>query len=413
MSSDKDDENGPVWRDGRAIALLAAATLTVMANATLSPALAGLADMFSGTPNAPFLIRLLVPAPSLAVVFLAPLVGLAADRFGRKRLLLTGIALFSLAGSAGFYLPDPLSILISRLVLGVAVALIMVTQTALLGDLYVGERRKLLNGLQTSARNFGGLVFISLSGLVAAISPRFSFGVYALSALVLPLVIAFVREPKHLSGGNLAAAGTENRDGPAPAVSWVWPLAGLVILQMLTNVSFFVMPTQVPFLYAAHGENSAIMTGMTLGLLSLTGGLTALVFARVSGRIGPVFVFALGFGALAMGLLLVGGSGGGPWVFGGAILVGAGYAMLLPNLVALTLGIAPIARRGTASGILTAAVFLGQFASPFVSQPLLEQAGFAGMFATFASVLGLVATGAFGAGLMFRRTLRAKSASGA
>ncbi|MCC0023692.1 MAG: MFS transporter [Hyphomicrobiaceae bacterium] len=408
-----ENETGTVWRDGRAIALLAAATLTVMANATLSPALAGLAEIFSDTPNGAFLIRLLVPAPSLAVVILAPLIGLAADRFGRTSLLLAGIALFSVAGSAGLYLPDLWSILISRLGLGVAVALIMVTQTALLGDLFTGAKRKALTGLQTSARNFGGLVFISLSGLVASISPRFSFGIYALSVLVLPLVMAFVREPEHLSGGTRSASELADRSGPVRTIGWTWPMAGLAILQMLTNLSFFVMPTQVPFLFAARGENSALMTGLTLGLLSLTGGLTALGFARVSGRIGPAFVFALGFVSLALGLLLVGTGGGNLSVLGGAILAGAGYATLLPNLVALTLRIAPVARRGTASGILTTVVFLGQFASPFVSQPLLERAGFGGMFASFAGVLGLVALCSFGVGLRFRRKTGAERSESA
>jgi hypothetical protein len=39
-----------VWRDGRAVALLMAATLTVMANATISPALPGLQQLFADDP---------------------------------------------------------------------------------------------------------------------------------------------------------------------------------------------------------------------------------------------------------------------------------------------------------------------------------------------------------------------------
>jgi hypothetical protein len=49
------------------VALLMAATLTVMANATISPALPGLKQLFHDDPNADVLTRLLVTAPSLSL----------------------------------------------------------------------------------------------------------------------------------------------------------------------------------------------------------------------------------------------------------------------------------------------------------------------------------------------------------
>ena len=64
--------------DPRALALLLAASLTVMAAATISPALPGLQKQFPDTAENAYLIRLLVPAPSLAVV-------LTAARGGRTR----------------------------------------------------------------------------------------------------------------------------------------------------------------------------------------------------------------------------------------------------------------------------------------------------------------------------------------
>jgi MFS family permease len=107
----------PIWQDPRAVALLMAASLTTMANATISPALPGLERMFADDPNAAILTRLLVAAPSLSVAICAPLVGLVADRQGRRPLLLAGIILFVIAGCAGLFLPDLPSIFASRLVL--------------------------------------------------------------------------------------------------------------------------------------------------------------------------------------------------------------------------------------------------------------------------------------------------------
>jgi MFS family permease len=135
-----------VWRDPRAIALLTAASLTTMANATISPALPGLERLFAQDSNAAMLVRLLVPAPSLSVAVFAPFAGLVADRYGRRRMLLAGVVLFVIAGCAGLFLPDLPTIFASRLVLGVAVALIMTAQTALIGDYFTGSDRSALSG---------------------------------------------------------------------------------------------------------------------------------------------------------------------------------------------------------------------------------------------------------------------------
>ncbi|MEZ0171104.1 MFS transporter [Microvirga sp. TS319] len=95
-----------IWRDPRAIALLMAASLTTMANATISPALPGLKRLFADDPNAAMLVRLLVPAPSLSVAIFAPFAGLIADRYGRRCMLLVGVILFVIAGCAGLLLRD-------------------------------------------------------------------------------------------------------------------------------------------------------------------------------------------------------------------------------------------------------------------------------------------------------------------
>lgn len=383
MTSVAGTQNDTVWRDSRAVALLMAATLTVMANATISPALPGLEILFADDPNAALLTRLLVPAPSLSIALLAPLAGLAIDRFGRRILLLTGIVLFVISGSAGLYLPDLTTIFMSRIVLGVAVALIMTSQTALIGDYFTGESRKALTALQISARNFGGLVFILLAGWVAAMSPRFAFGVYGLALLILPLTWMVIVEPRRV----LPMQSSGEETGTGAARSWRLLFFGLVALQSLTNMFFFIMPTQLPFFLDAYGHDSATMTGMTLSILMLTGGVTALLYTRIQRIIGYAGVFALGYTAMAIGFLLLVLSPPAFLTFAGAASIGAGYALVSPTFVALTLNLAPAPRRGLAGGILTASVFIGQFCSPLISTPVILSFGFDGMFLTAAALL--------------------------
>jgi MFS family permease len=378
-----------VWRDQRAIALLMAASLTVMANATISPALAGLEQAFAGDTNAAMLTRLLVPAPSLSVVLFAPLAGLAADRFGRRWMLLAGVILFAITGSAGVFLPDLPTIFASRLALGIAVAMIMTSQTALIGDYFSGEHRNALTGLQIAARNFGGFLFISLAGWLALTSPRLPFAIYALAAFLLPFMWRVISEPEVHRSGPASVKGTGSEGHPA----WAALIVLLALLQMLTNTIFFVMPTQLPFFFDALGFESAVMTGLALGVLMLTGGCAALLYSRTKRAIGYSGAYVLGYILMALGFALLSMGATPLAIFAGVAAIGAGYATVMPNFVAIALNLVPAGRRGMAGGILTTSVFLGQFFSPFLSIPVISALGYDGMFrrtAWLLTAMGLI-----------------------
>lgn len=381
----------PLWQDPRAVVLMMAASLTTMANATISPALPGLERLFAEDPNAAMLTRLLVPAPSLSVALCAPIAGFVADRHGRRQLLLVGVVLFVLAGSAGLFLPNLPAIFASRLALGAAVAFIMTAQTALIGDYFSDGDRSALSGLQISARNFGGLVFISLAGWLAAISPRLPFAIYGIAAAFLPLMWKVIVDPPRVTRTHGATPPADSSPGHS---SWGLVLALLVALQAMTNMIFFVIPTQLPFFFAAAGHDSAVMTGSALGVLTFSGGCFALLYGRIQRVIGYVGIFALGYGAMALGFLVLALVAAAPAPFVAAAAIGVGYALVSPSFVTLALMSAPFRRRGLAGGVLTASVFIGQFCSPLLSTPLIAAQGYEGLFQSAALLLAAMAVAA-------------------
>ncbi len=390
MKSVHDTRARPVWLDGRAVALLMAASLTTMANATISPALPGLERLFADDPNAAILTRLLVPAPSLSVALCAPLAGLVIDRYGRRLPLLVGVILFVIAGCAGLFLPNLPAIFASRLVLGVAVALIMTAQTALIGDYFAGDDRNALTGLQISARNFGGLVFISLAGWIATISPRLPFAIYGLAAVFLPLMWKTIVDlPRRSPAFDANPAG----DGEGQA-SWAIPMLLLVFLQAATNMIFFVMPTQMAFFLEARGFESTAMTGAVLGVLMLSGGGFALLYSRIQRATGYAGIFFLGYAAMALGFVLLVFATTTLLLFAAAAAIGAGYALVSPSFVALALNLTPQQYRGLSGGVLTASIFIGQFCSPLVSTPLIANHDYDGLFRGTALLLAAMAIAA-------------------
>ncbi|WP_172299073.1 MFS transporter [Pseudoruegeria sp. HB172150] len=375
--------------DPAALSLLLAAVLVITANNTISPALPGLAARFADTPNADFLVRLLVPAPSFAVVLFAPFTGWLGDRIGRAPMFLGGVALFAITGGAGALLPSLEATLAARLLMGIGVATIMTAQSALIGDCFDGARRSAFMGLQTSVRNFGGLVFILLSGWLASLSPRLPFAIYGAAFLVLPLIwVAFGRT----SDRNSAASGTAALPETAPGTPWLIPVLAASALQLGVTILFFFLPTQTPF-YAQHlGLSPAMATSWTLGAAMLCGGFLALSFAPLTARLGRARVLALAFALMAVGFASFRFATGLPMLMLAGACLASGYGLVMPSLIALVLGTAPVARRGLATGMLTTGLYLGQVASPFVSQPAIVGWGWTGAYQAGALVFaGLTA----------------------
>jgi MFS family permease len=60
------------------------------------------------------------------------------------------------------------------------------------------------------------------------------------------------------------------------------------------------------------------------------------------------------------------GAGSLPGVIAGVLLASAGTGILLPTLIAWSVGRIPFASRGRSTGVWTSAFFLGQFVTPIV-----------------------------------------------
>jgi MFS family permease len=89
---------------------------------------------------------------------------------------------------------------------------------------------------------------------------------------------------------------------------------------------------------------------------------------------------------------------GSDWrgVLAGAVLVGLGLGISMPNYTNWFMARVPASMRGRASGLLTMAFFLGQFASPLVSAPLVAWLGLAGAFAAVGIALVVIGLALWG-----------------
>ncbi len=367
-------------------AVLLLASLTIMANATISPALPGLRAHFADVEGIDTLAATLVTAPSLAILLTAGLMGWLADRVNRQALLLASGLLYAFGGTVGLWADDIFTLMAGRAVLGVGVAGTMTLAMTWGADLWQGEARARFLGRQGAAMSAGGIVVMMAGGILGALHWRGAFGVYA---LVLPVVVlALVALAPHARAQRAAV-----RQAPAGGERFPWRAYALVgPMAFVFMAVFYVVPTRGAFLMAERGVESsiviaAVMAGMTLAAIP-----GALFYGRVRRYFSAMSIFALSYAVMGLGLVIL-SRAEGPWaMLVGTLVMGVGMGPSMPNYTTWFMGFVPAGLRGRASGLLTTAFFAGQFAAPLVTTPLVGRLGLADAFGVLG--LGMVGLGA-------------------
>lgn len=353
------------------ITLLLISTLTVMAGATIAPSLPAMGKYFSDVPNVDYLVRLALTLPALLIALGAPLVGVIIDRLGRKPLLIVALILYGFAGSSGLILDSLNLILISRVGLGISVAGIMTTATTLIADYYVGDSRANFLGLQAGFMGLGGVIFLSLGGILADINWRLPFAIYLFSLVLVGLALLFLPEPER----NLA---TQNSNSSNVETSQNFPLKLVLItygLGVISQIVFYLIPVQLPFYLQQLFAANASQSGLAIAVATLTSAIVSLAYRQIKARLSFLAIYSMAFLNLGIGYLLISLGNVYPVVILGLGIAGAGLGLIMPNMNLCLVSISPDAIRGRILSGVTTSIFLGQFLSPLVSQPLSNIVG--------------------------------------
>ncbi|MCB1169985.1 MAG: MFS transporter [Leptospiraceae bacterium] len=349
-------------------ALLATSSLTVMAGATLSPSLPAMKKHFVDVPEVDFWVRLLLTLPALFIALSAPPAGWVADRFGRKRLLLFSTILYGISGTAGFFLESITAILISRAVLGISVGGVITSATALISDYFHGPERARFMGFQAAFMGFGGVLFLLAGGGLSEWSWRGPFLVYSAALILAPIVASAIFEPRRKQAYESALPGDpESLHLPVIAFILFFAFAGMVV--------FYLIPVQLPFFLKRRFQAGGFISGGSIALATLVSSICSLNFGRIRVYFSHLMICVLIAFFMGTGYLIFGSAGSLIQAWCGLAVCGLGFGMLMPNLNLWVAAVTPEAFRGRVLGALGAAIFLGQFFSPVITEPLRNGAG--------------------------------------
>jgi EmrB/QacA subfamily drug resistance transporter len=329
--------------------------------------------------------------------------GVLGDRFGRRRLLLLGLAIFGASSVVAALMTSATGLIVMRAFMGVGAAIILPLSLSILPTLFTGEER--LRAVTLAA--VGTFLGLPLGPLAAGwLLTHFAWGsiflinapVVALALLgvrllvpeskdpqappvdwvgailviagVTAVVYGIIQEPAYgwtdsrvlggIVGGLLALAVfvAWDRHAPSPLVDlhlflnprFAWPTVAFAIAAFALAGTLFIL---TPYLQIVQG-NSAQGTGARL--LPLIAALIAggLGGSRLAARMGTKLAVAAGLLVTGVGLLLVSTAGAhtgyGP-IAAGLAVTGLGMGLSMPTALDAVLGSLPPDQTGAGTAL--------------------------------------------------------------
>jgi EmrB/QacA subfamily drug resistance transporter len=399
-SSSTERELTPARRRAVLGVMCLALMMVVAAVASLNVALP---DLARGTGATQSQLQWIVDAYALVFAGLLLPAGALGDRFGRKGILLIGLAVFGGASIAAMLVNDPSTLIGLRAVIGVGAALVMPTTLSIITNVFPPEERGHAVGIWAGIAGAGAIIGLLLSGtLLEWFSWPSVFAVnVTLAALAFATTIPIVptsRSPRRVRLDPLGALlsslglfGVVFAIIEAPQHGWLDPvtLTGFAVgaLLLVTFVLFELArdePMLDPRLFASRGFGVGSLSltlqffaqfgflfialqylQFVLGYSPLEAGVSILPMAvmlmaispRAPGlarRFGVRTVGGTGLALMGVGFLVFTtlGVDSSYWRFGtGALVTGIGLALATSPATTAIVSSLPGHRQGIASAV--------------------------------------------------------------
>lgn len=379
-------------KSGFKIAVFSMAAMTMLGSVVISSALPAINRHFediliqSGASietnftlaHLDILARLVLTLPAIFVVILSPFAGILMDKLGKLKFVFPAMIIWTLSGVSGFFLNDIYAILASRAIFGIATAFIMTGASALLGDYYSHggfNRRENALSLQGFFCAVGGAVFISIAGFVSSYSWRYPFLVYGLGILITLVAMVYLFEPRKFKFYNHTKMEEKTN---------YWKFFPIYFIGFFIMVVYYISPTQLPYYIEEHLGLDPKFIGISMSISALCYGVFSLSYKHIMRFLSIKMIYVATLFIVGCSFLILFLIDDFIAVLFALALLGMGGGIMLVNNTAYLFSICPENARARAYGILASCIFLGQFLSPIISQPIVRQLGLVDAFLIWA-----------------------------
>lgn len=347
--------------------------MAVLGVSTITPVLPQVAVIFARTPQT---VAMLIVVFTLPGALFTPILGVMADRVGRKKVLVPSLLLFAFAGTACGFARDFETLLLLRFLQGAGSGALGAINVTLLGDLYRGADRAAAIGYNASVLSVGTGVYPAVGGGLAVLGWHYPFFLPALAIPVALGVMLLLNNPEPRTTGDLATyARVTVRSVLRPQVLTLF--AASIITFILIYGPFLAY---FPFLLARSFGASPAFIGSVMSVASVATAITSFWLGALAHRWGLRTLIKLGFALYAVSLVLI-PLADSVWQLAAPVLLfGIANGVNIPSILTILNGYAPSQHRAAFMSLNGMLLRLGQTLGPLLIGATVELVGMDGSF---------------------------------
>lgn len=361
--------------------------------------LMGVLGVASITPAFPRIIRdlglkpgqigLLITAFTLPGIFLSPFLGVLADRFGRKRILVPSLVLFAVAGGSCGLVREFGLLLILRFFQGVGGSALAALSATVIGDLFEGRARAAAMGYNASVLSVGTASYPAIGGALALFGWHYPFLLPFLALIVAWLVLFKLESPEPT--GQLTLKAYLKGAGAVLANRRV---VGVFLVSVATFIILYgSLLTFFPLIAAQRFGASTMAIGLLMSAMSLTTAITSSQLGRLAGRFSEADLIRFSFLLYGAALAIIPVISRLELYLLASFIFGLGHGMNIPSIMSLMAGYAPMELRGVLMSVNGTVLRLGQTLGPLVMGGAFALWGISGPFYAGAALAVVVFVG--------------------
>lgn len=333
----------------------------ILNNTLLGPAIP---DILSTVDQPASRAGLLVASGALPGIVVAPLIGVLADRFGRRKVLTPCLVVFGLGGGMAALAPSFALLLVFRLVQGMGGAGLINLAVVIIGDFWTGNERARLVGRNAATLTISLAIFPALGGLLTEIGGwRLSFAPYPLALVTALLVWRRLPEIELHPQPNVTAQLREAAKVLRRPLLALATLAAFGVFFLIFGLYLTVLPVLLEDKFGL----SAGARGLVISAPALSSTVAALTVGRLRASLGGRRLVLIGSAAFTVAFVTIGLAPTLLVLLVGGLFYGLGEGLSIPTYQDFVAGAAPPASRGAVVAVWVGAARAGQVAGPLAA----------------------------------------------
>lgn len=331
-------------------------------------------------------IGLLITVFTLPGIFLTPFLGMLADRYGRKKILIPSLILFAVAGASCAFLQTFNGLLIARFFQGVGATSLGALNVTLIGDLFRGRQRAAAMGYNASVLSVGTASYPTIGGSLALFGWHYPF-LLPLFALPIAFVVLFFLETRTIE----KTSTLKNYLLMALKAMSQRQVISLYLASLMTFIILYgAYLTYFPLLLNLKFQANSFVIGIIMSSMSATTALTSWQLGRLTRMFSEKILIKVSYILYTLSLLIIPQVTHEYLFLLATILFGMAQGINIPSIQTLLAGLAPEEYRAIFMSVNGMVLRLGQTIGPLLAGLFFALWGLDGTFFSSAALAALL-----------------------